>query len=118
MSEARTHTRPIKDLPTATAERTLRVLSGRWKLVLLWPLLEGPKRLRDLEQLVPGASQKVLLDQLRELALHGLVSRSVEPGPPVVVTYEATSLGRSVRPLVLELCAWGRRHACATDDSR
>jgi DNA-binding HxlR family transcriptional regulator len=115
---SRTERRPIKELPAVGAERALRIIAGRWKLVLVWSLLERPRRLRDLERLLPEARQKVLLDQLRELEAHGLVVRSVEPGPPVLVTYEATPLGRSLRPLVLDLCAWGRRHARATDSRR
>ena len=106
--------RPVKELPAIGAERALRIVSGRWKLVLLWSMFEAPRRLRDLERLLPEARQKVLLDQLRELEAHALVKRTVEPGPPILVTYETTPLARSLRPLILDLCAWGRRHARAT----
>lgn len=106
--------RPIKELPTVGAERALKVLAGRWKLTILWHTLEGPLRLRALEQRIEGCSQKVLIGQLRELEVHGLVARTVHAASPVRVEYTATALGHSLRPLILELCAWGRRHAAAT----
>ena len=96
------------------AERALKVLEGRWKLVILWHLLERSRRLCELELCVPGISQKVLIQQLREMEAHGLVLRSVQATVPVRVDYAVTKRGRSLRPLILELCAWDRRHQAAT----
>ncbi len=96
------------------AERALKVLAGRWKLVILWHLLERSRRLCELELSVPGISQKVLIHQLREMEAHGLVLRSVQATVPARVDYAVTPLARSLRPLILDLCAWGRRHEAAT----
>ncbi|MBN9550509.1 MAG: helix-turn-helix transcriptional regulator [Alphaproteobacteria bacterium] len=82
----------IKNLPPLPAERALRVISGRWKPVILYHLLSGPQRLSELNRLMPAISQKVLIQQLREMEAHGIVGRTVFPQVPPLVEYEATSL--------------------------
>lgn len=107
---------PIKRLPALPAERALKVISGRWKTIILYQLFAGPKRLSELQRLVPGASQKVLIEQLREMEEHGLVRRQVFPQIPPRVDYSATALGVSLQPLLRELCKWGQRHAIELDE--
>ncbi len=70
-------TGPRKRLPELPAERALKVISGRWKAVILYHLFNGPKRLSELKRLAPGASQKVLIQQLREMEGHGLIHREI-----------------------------------------
>jgi DNA-binding HxlR family transcriptional regulator len=101
----------IKRLPTIPAERTLKVISGRWKASILYHLFNGPKRLSDLRRLAPAASQKVLVEQLREMEQHGVVHREVFRQVPARVDYTVTELGRSLQPVIMVLCEWGRRHA-------
>jgi DNA-binding HxlR family transcriptional regulator len=101
----------IKQLPGLPVERALKVISGRWKAVILYQLIDGPKRLSQLQRLVPDASQKVLIQQLREMEEHGLVAREIFRQVPPRVDYSATELGRSFRPVMLTLCALGLRHA-------
>ena len=107
---------PMKDLPPWPAERALKVISGRWKAVLLHLLFDGPRRLSELSRARPEISQKVLIQQLRELEEHGLVHREVFREVPPRVEYSATPLGRSLEPVLLALCTWGRRHATALDE--
>lgn len=59
--------RSIKKLPILPAERALKVISGRWKAVILYYLFDGPQRLSALKALMPGITQKVLIEQLREM---------------------------------------------------
>src|SRR5260370_25985835 len=66
---------PMKRLPELPAERALKVIAGRWKAVILYHLFEGPKRLSELKRLAPNASQKVLVQQLREMEEHALIHR-------------------------------------------
>src|SRR5690349_11701240 len=103
--------RIVKELPPIPAERALKVISGRWKVVVLYWLFERPRRLSHLVRLIPDASQKVLVQQLREMEQHGLVSRKVFAEVPPRVEYSATKLGLSLRPIVASLCEWGRKHA-------
>jgi DNA-binding HxlR family transcriptional regulator len=104
-------TSPMKRLPELPAERALKVISGRWKAVILYHLFAGPKRLSEMMRLVPNASQKVLIQQLREMEEHGLIRREVFRQVPPRVDYFATELGLSLEPVIASLCEWGRRHA-------
>jgi DNA-binding HxlR family transcriptional regulator len=102
--------RITKELPDEPAERALKALGGRWKISILFHVLEQPRRFSELERLVPGITQKVLAEQLRELEEHGLLTRTVHPDTPPRVEYFATDLGRSARPVMRGLCAWGEVH--------
>lgn len=102
---------PSKKLPALPIERALKVISGRWKAVILYHLLAGPKRLSEIRRLVPRVSQKVLVQQLRELEEHALVRREIFRQVPPRVDYSATELGLSLQPVMLALCEWGQFHA-------
>jgi DNA-binding HxlR family transcriptional regulator len=108
-------TYPMKRLPELPAERALKVISGRWKAVILYHLFGGPKRLSELTRLAPNASQKVLIQQLREMEEHGLIEREIFREVPPRVEYSATPLGLSLEPVIMTLCDWGRRHAAELD---
>jgi DNA-binding HxlR family transcriptional regulator len=107
---------PMKRLPELPAERALKVIAGRWKAVILYHLFDGPKRLSELKRLVPNASQKVLIQQLREMEQHGLVGREIFRQVPPRVDYTATALGLSLEPVIMSLCEWGRRHAAKLNE--
>ena len=102
-----------KALPAVPAERTLKVIGGRWKIFILWHLFEKTQRLSELKRLIPGVSQKVLVQQLREMEADGLVRRKIYAQVPPRVEYSTTNLGKTLRPLTLALCEWGSRHASA-----
>ncbi len=70
--------------------------------MLLYLLFDRPMRLSELSRARPEISQKVLIQQLREM--------------PPRVEYSATPLGRSLEPVLLALCTWGRQHATALDE--
>jgi DNA-binding HxlR family transcriptional regulator len=106
---------PIKRLPTLPIERALKVISGRRKAVILYYLFGQPRRLSELQRLLPDMAQKVLIQQLHELEEHGLVARRVFAEIPPRVEYSATALGRTLEPLLFALCDWGRRHAAELD---
>ncbi|MFA5966758.1 MAG: helix-turn-helix domain-containing protein [Sphingomonas sp.] len=107
---------PIKRLPVLPAERALKVIAGRWKPIILYHLFDGPRRLSDLKRQMPEISQKVLIQQLREMEEHGIVHREVYRQVPPRVDYSATPLGLSLEPVLLALCDWGRHHAAELDD--
>jgi DNA-binding HxlR family transcriptional regulator len=105
-----------KRLPALPAERALKVISGRWKAIILYHLFHGPKRLSELKRQVPDVSQKVLIQQLRELEEHGLVHREIFRQVPPRVDYSATALGLSLEPVLRALCDWGQRHAAELNE--
>lgn len=112
----------VKELPSVPAERALRVIGGRWKVYVLYFLFDdGPLRLSELRRRIPAVSQKVLVQQLREMEEHGIVRRQVFAEVPPRVVYSATRLGLSLEPLVGALCDWGKKHAAelqVLDDDR
>jgi DNA-binding HxlR family transcriptional regulator len=107
--------RIVKELPPLAAERALRIISGRWKVNILYYLLESPRRLSELRRSMPGASQKVLVQQLRELEAHRIVKRRVFAEVPARVEYSLSPLGRSLGTVVGALCKWGTRHQATLD---
>jgi DNA-binding HxlR family transcriptional regulator len=110
-------TRIIKRLPGLPLERALAAISGRWKAVIIYVLLDGPRRACELEGIISGISQKVLIQQLRTLEEHGLVHRQTFPEEPQRVDYGLTSLGMSLKPLISQLYEWGHRHAEALEET-
>jgi DNA-binding HxlR family transcriptional regulator len=106
-----------KKLPGLPIERALGVLSGRWKAVILDVLGDGPQRTCELENRIVGVSQKVLIEQLRALERHGVVSRQAIAGDPQGIAYQLTPLGESLRPVLESLIEWGVHHAEALDEA-
>ncbi|GAA5138840.1 winged helix-turn-helix transcriptional regulator [Pseudonocardia adelaidensis] len=89
--------------------RALDVVGERWTLLVVRELLFGPKRFSDLVRGLPGISQNVLSQRLRDGAAAGLVERR-RLGPPVSgQVYELTERGEALRPVVIELARWGSR---------
>lgn len=97
-------------------EAALRVLGGKWKLLILWHLAAAPLHYGALRRLIPAVSDKVLTQQLRRLERDGLVARAVEPlgeghpNLPPRTVYSLTPYGRSLYPVLTALCEWGRAH--------
>lgn len=106
-------TRHTPETAARGVEEALRLLEGRWKLVLLFHLFDGKvQRYSDFERLVPGISQKMLAQQLRALEADGLVSRTVHPQVPPKVEYRLTPWGQALCPALDELLKWsGERDA-------
>lgn len=92
-------------------ERTLGVIGGVWKTLLVRELFEGTRRYGQLRRMLPGVTHKVLTQQLRELALDGVVHREVYAEVPPRVEYSLTPLGRELAPLIEGMHAWGERFA-------
>jgi DNA-binding HxlR family transcriptional regulator len=106
-----------KRLPGLPIERTLGVISGRWKALIVYVLLDGPMRASELERHIAGISQKVLIQQLRALEDHGLVHRLAFPEEPQRIDYALTPLGVSLKPLISLLYDWGHHHADELHDT-
>lgn len=92
-------------------EDAMRVLGGRWRIVLVYNLLEGPKRFSDLRREMPRISQRMLTLDLRALEELGLVSRTVYPEVPPRVEYALTAEGQRLRAVVDVMGEFGERLA-------
>jgi DNA-binding HxlR family transcriptional regulator len=98
---------PVQGCPLTAA---LAALGGKWKLIIVYFLAESPKHFAALRKAMPGISQKVLTQQLRELMSDGIVNRNAKGAVPAPVEYSLTEYGRSVLPLVEDVRVWGRAH--------
>lgn len=92
-------------------EDAMRVLGGRWRIVLVYNLLEGPKRFSDLRREMPRISQRMLTLDLRALEELGLVSRTIYPEVPPRVEYALTAEGQRLRAVVDVMGEFGERLA-------
>lgn len=92
-------------------ERTLKIIGGRWKVLILRELFRGVQRFSQLHRALPGVTQKMLTQQLRELERDAIVHRRVYAQVPPKVEYSLTGLGRSLKPILQGMHAWGMRHA-------
>ena len=98
---------PVGGCPLTAA---LAAVGGKWKLIVVYCLAESPRHFAALRQLLPGVSQKVLTQQLRQLAADGIVHRQPKGVAPAPVEYSLTEYGRSLLPLVDAVRLWGRAH--------
>lgn len=105
---------PPSTKPTCPVETTLRVIAGRWKVLILRELFSGPKRFSTLRAQLQGISQKILTQQLRALETDGLIAREEKPefktDLPLKVVYSLTPLGQSLCPVLEAMHHWGARY--------
>ncbi|HYH13358.1 MAG TPA: helix-turn-helix domain-containing protein [Thermomicrobiales bacterium] len=99
-------------------DAVLDVIGGKWKTLILWELREEPRRFGELRRLVEGISEKVLIQQLRELEADGIVHREQYNQIPPKVEYSLTPFGESLNAALLPLCEWGEANMDRIMDGR
>ncbi len=87
-------------------EVTIGIVGGKWKCLILWHLHQGKMRFKELERIVPGVSQKMLTQQLKEMAADGLLEKTVYPEVPPRVEYHLTPRGHSLFPILEQMHQW------------
>lgn len=97
------------------AERTLQMMSGRWKIFIVHELLRGTLRFSELQRAInalasSNVTPKMLTQELRQMESDALIERKVYPQVPPKVEYSLTPLGASLRPVVEAMVEWGRQH--------
>ncbi|WP_245481454.1 helix-turn-helix domain-containing protein [Bradyrhizobium sp. LVM 105] len=96
---------------TCGLDATLRVIAGKWKpLILYFVAQDGPTRYGELRRAIRDVSDKVLIQQLKELESDGLVKRTDYKEVPPRVDYSLTPLGHSLAQALVPLCSWGTEH--------
>ena len=93
--------------PGCAVEAAISLIDGKWKCVILFHLLDGTRRFNELRRHVPGATQRTLTNQLRELEADGLIIRKIYAEVPPKVEYTISELGRSLSPILTALKHWG-----------
>lgn len=96
-----------KPYPCCTSV-TMRFIGGKWKAVILFYLIEGPKRYNEIRKMIPTITERTLSLQLKQLEEDGIVNRKVFTAkPPLMVEYSLTELGETLLPLLKEIVKWG-----------
>ena len=98
------------ELPACPVETTLTLIGDKWKVLILRDLMPGTKRFGELKKSVGNVSQKVLTAQLRAMEESGLVNRKVYAEVPPRVEYSLTELGKSLKPILDSMWAWGEEY--------
>lgn len=98
------------ELPACPVETTLSLIGDKWKVLILRDLMPGTKRFGELKKSVGNVSQKVLTAQLRAMEESGLVHREVYAEVPPRVEYSLTELGKSLKPILDSMWAWGKEY--------
>jgi DNA-binding HxlR family transcriptional regulator len=91
---------------SASFQRAIELIGKRWTGAVVKALLPGAARFNKLLTGIPGISDRVLTERLRELETEGLVERLVDPGPPVRVSYRLTARGRALEPVLAAVAEW------------
>ncbi|WP_208989923.1 winged helix-turn-helix transcriptional regulator [Pseudovibrio brasiliensis] len=81
-------------------------VTGKWRMIIILALEDEPKRFGQIKRCIGDITQRVLTENLRGLQRDGYLTRTVEPGPPVAVSYELTPLGRSLLETLKPLVYW------------
>lgn len=89
---------------------TAEVIGGKWKPIILFYLKGGAQRFSELRRLIPGATQKMLTQQLRELERDGIIARKIYPQVPPKVEYSFTPHGETLKPILKLMAEWGDEH--------
>jgi DNA-binding HxlR family transcriptional regulator len=87
-------------------ETAFSFLGKRWNGLIIQTLMSGPKRFKDISNLIPMMSDKMLSERMKDLELEGLLVRHVYPETPVRIEYELTDKGRGLRPVMEQIQAW------------
>jgi len=86
------------------------IIGGKWKFPIIYTLCKGKLRFKELEKELKSVSPKALSNALKDLEINGLISRAVFPTVPVTVEYDLTEYGKELKPVLLAIQNWGKKH--------
>ncbi|MCD6027044.1 MAG: putative HTH-type transcriptional regulator [Solimicrobium sp.] len=93
--------------PDCPVRVVLTILGGKWKTLIIYILLDGTRRFNELRRLIPGVTQRMLTNQLRELEEDQIVTRTVYAQVPPKVEYSLTPIGEALKPMLQQMESWG-----------
>ena len=89
--------------------RCMKVIGGKWKIIILYALQNGANRFGVLQKTIPDISKQMLTTQLRELEKDKIIGRKIFPEIPPRVEYDITPLGKTLFPIIEAMDQWGRK---------
>ena len=99
-----------EEMPACPVATTVALIGSKWKLLIIRNLLARPWRFNELKKDLERISQKVLTDSLRSMEADGIITRTVYPEVPLRVEYALTELGKSLKPILDSMRAWGEAY--------
>lgn len=99
-----------EEMPACPVATTVALIGSKWKLLIIRNLLARPWRFNELKKDLEGISQKVLTDSLCSMEADGIITRTVYPEVPPRVEYALTELGKSLKPILDSMRAWGEAY--------
>ena len=99
-----------EEMPACSVATTVALIGSKWKLLIIRNLLARPWRFNELKKDLEEISQKVLTDSLRSMEADGIITRTVYPEVPPRVEYALTELGKSLKPILDSMRAWGEAY--------
>lgn len=99
-----------EEMPACPVATTVALIGSKWKLLIIRNLLARPWRFNELKKDLEGISQKALTDSLRSMEADGIITRTVYPEVPPRVEYALTELGKSLKPILDSMRAWGEAY--------
>ncbi|WP_282935424.1 helix-turn-helix domain-containing protein [Paenibacillus sp. RC67] len=88
-------------------EAAFELLGKRWTGLIIQSLLNGPRRFKDISEMIPGMSDRMLAERFKELEASGIIYRHVYPETPVRIEYELTEKGKALQPVMAAVHLWG-----------
>ncbi|MEM8590901.1 MAG: helix-turn-helix domain-containing protein [Pseudomonadota bacterium] len=107
-----------EEASTCPIRSVLSNVTGKWRMIIILALEDGPQRFGELKRCIGDVTQRVLTENLRGLQRDGYLTRSVNPGPPVAVSYELTPLGKSLLDQLKPLVFWSNDQMPAVKAAR
>lgn len=104
----------LDECPVKTA---LDVIGGKWKPLILYALKDRELRYEQLRESVPGSTQKVLTEQLKQLQADAVIARRLMPGSRSRAEYHLTPYGETLKPALSALAEWGANHRHRVSDA-
>ena len=101
-----------------TIEAGIAMIGGKYKVMILYYLMQGALRYNQIAKALPKATPKMLSQQLKELESDGIIKRTLYPVVPPKTEYNLTPLGEALKPVIESLCAWSQYYyeACGVED--
>ncbi|CAM3309730.1 MULTISPECIES: winged helix-turn-helix transcriptional regulator [Paenibacillus] len=90
-------------------ESAFSFLGKRWNGLIIQTLMSGPKRFKDISNLIPSMSDKMLSERMKDLECEGILIRHVYPETPVRIEYELTEKGKALRPVMEQIASWAEQ---------
>lgn len=88
-------------------QEILDVIGGKWSMSIIYAMFTGKKRFSELERLIPGINTRMLVKELKNMEVNGIVTRQVFATVPPTVEYTLTTKGQKLEPIINELYKWG-----------